>query len=119
MKLKGKYGSNRITCNLRAGINQIGRDLEADFFISLSFISRRHAEVHVENNKVYLLDLDSKGGTYVNGLKLEPFFRVELKHGDLIALHHLPLVYEEGGLEHLNLAEQRLQSLENKLLRIV
>ena len=58
-------------------------------------ISRRHAELRVENGTWMLVDLNSANGTYVNGVRIEKPLR--LKHGDQIRLGSTLLVY--GGDE--------------------
>ena len=58
-------------------------------------ISRRHAELRVENGAWMLVDLNSANGTYVNGVRIEKPLR--LKHGDQIRLGSTLLVY--GGDE--------------------
>jgi len=53
-------------------------------------VSRHHAEMFIENNNLYIIDVGSNGGTFVNkkrinkqGCKSEP---IELKSGDIIQL---------------------------------
>jgi two-component system NtrC family sensor kinase len=58
-------------------------------------ISRRHAELRLENGAWMLVDLNSANGTYVNGVRIEKPLR--LKHGDQIRLGSTLLVY--GGDE--------------------
>ncbi|MBW4596428.1 MAG: FHA domain-containing protein [Brasilonema angustatum HA4187-MV1] len=53
-----------------------------------NFASRLHAEIHVEKNTYYLVDLGSVNGTYLNNIKLEPTKRHPLKFGDKIDLGH-------------------------------
>ncbi|MEM9925155.1 MAG: FHA domain-containing protein [Cyanobacteria bacterium P01_D01_bin.50] len=51
-------------------------------------ISRVHAEIIVENNTYYLIDLGSSNGTFLNGNKLETHIRYPLNLGDRIDLGH-------------------------------
>jgi pilus assembly protein CpaF len=46
---------------------RIGRDAENDVRLSGWRVSRRHAEVFVSNDRAFVRDLDSSGGTMVNG----------------------------------------------------
>ncbi len=56
-----------------------------------SGVSRMHAEVLLEEDGVYLLDLESANGTLVNGKRLEPQRSVPVRHGDVIQLGRLRL----------------------------
>ena len=53
---------------------------------SADIVSRVHAEIIVENNTYYLIDLGSSNGTYLNGNKLEHHMRYPLNLGDKIEL---------------------------------
>lgn len=59
----------------------IGRDTQCDIAIPMPHISRRHAQVLHENNKLMIKDLGSSNGTYVNGQKKT---ETQLKNGDEI-----------------------------------
>ena len=54
-------GTRRIT--LAEGVNVIGRDPEAKVWLDVSGVSRRHAQITVENDAATLEDLGSKNGT--------------------------------------------------------
>ncbi|MEZ5293283.1 MAG: FHA domain-containing protein [Vicinamibacterales bacterium] len=64
------------------GANVVGRDLEAEVFISDPSISRRHARIVVENGAFRIEDLGSKNGTSVNGDRLTA--PAPLADGDLV-----------------------------------
>ena len=49
----------------------LGRDEECEIIISDSFTSHRHARIFLEENTLYLEDLTSTNGTFVNGEKIE------------------------------------------------
>ena len=59
----------------------IGRGQKAQIRLLDDGISREHAQVVVEGNKIYLQDLGSTNGTFCNGLKVD---RKELADGDKI-----------------------------------
>jgi DNA-binding winged helix-turn-helix (wHTH) protein len=69
---------------LANGENLIGRIPWATVTIDSLQVSRRHALIVVENACAILEDLDSKNGTYLNGLPLED--PACLEHGDQIGL---------------------------------
>lgn len=52
------------------------------------FVSRLHAEIQVEKNIHYIVDMGSANGTYLNNIKLEPTKRYPLNLGDKIDLGH-------------------------------
>lgn len=48
----------------------IGRSKDADFTFSNEEVSRKHLMVFIKNNQIFLKDLGSKNGTFVNGKKI-------------------------------------------------
>ncbi|MCH8987823.1 MAG: FHA domain-containing protein [Chloroflexi bacterium] len=59
------------TVQLNGGDNLIGRGQENALVLGDSYVSSRHAMVRVENGKSYLYDIGSKGGTKVNGTRID------------------------------------------------
>ncbi|GME81789.1 unnamed protein product [Ambrosiozyma monospora] len=57
-----------------------------DGFFDSRVLSRNHAELFMKNNVLYLKDLKSSNGTFINDEKLEPFKEYHLKIGDKIDL---------------------------------
>ncbi|MCO7226783.1 FHA domain-containing protein [Pleionea sp. CnH1-48] len=49
----------------------IGRDHECDISVPLQHVSRRHARVYINNGQLYLEDMGSSNGTYVDGKKVD------------------------------------------------
>lgn len=49
-------------------------------------VSRLHAALKINNQRVYIADLGSSNGTRVNGQKIVPNVDFPLNHGDVIAL---------------------------------
>ncbi len=63
----------------------IGRHIEyADYIINNKSVGRTHAEIIIKNDKYHIKDLDSKNGTKLNGMNLEPNKEYELKNEDII-----------------------------------
>ncbi|MCI0552321.1 MAG: FHA domain-containing protein [Anaerolineae bacterium] len=56
-----------------------------------SGVSRLHAVVKRDNNRVAVMDLGSSNGTYVNGRRLNPHTEEPLSHGDIVALGKLKI----------------------------
>jgi hypothetical protein len=69
---------------LGEGVNRLGRDPGQNHHVILSsHVSRSHCELLVSGNAVWVRDLNSHNGTYVNG---ERITEKELKPGDKLGL---------------------------------
>lgn len=69
---------------LQRGRNVVGRGPEAEVRISLDGISRAHANIVVEQDRVYVEDLGSTNGTHLRGQRIDGV--AELQDGDRINL---------------------------------
>jgi hypothetical protein len=54
-------------------------------------VSRLHAVIKRDGNRIIFIDLGSANGTYINGKRLTPNVEQALNHGDIIALGKLKL----------------------------
>lgn len=61
----------------------IGRDEKNDIVVPLSYVSRNHAKIALRKQKLYIEDLNSSNGTYVNGDSIKS---CELRNGDEIRI---------------------------------
>ena len=61
----------------------IGRLWDQDLRISYSSVSRRHAQIELENSQLFLVDQGSKTGTFVNGRRIQ---RHPLADNDLVRI---------------------------------
>jgi len=61
----------------------IGRDEDVDFSLSDEAVSRAHLIITYENGKLYVRDMDSKNGTYLNGKRIT---KEELRNGDILRI---------------------------------
>ena len=68
----------------------IGRNSDNDLVIESSKVSREHARLRFNKGDFDILDLESTGGTYVNGQKIEKCILFE---GDVITLANVHLVF--------------------------
>lgn len=59
----------------------IGRDMDNDIVINNLSVSRCHAIIQKRDGKIYVKDMASANGTFVNGQKID---ECELKDGDLM-----------------------------------
>lgn len=56
-----------------------------------SGVSRLHAVVKRDSERVLVMDLGSSNGTYVNGRRINPHVEESLNHGDILALGKLKI----------------------------
>jgi hypothetical protein len=75
---------------LSLAVVNIGRRPDNHLVIDDARISRTHAQLRVSRGQYVIFDLDSSGGTWVNG---KPVRQQALVPGDVILLSGLPLVY--------------------------
>lgn len=75
---------------LDEGENVIGRDM-----LGTPDVSRQHARIDVDGSRVWIEDLGSKNGTFVNGKRIRD--RVALKEGDQVVFGRtLAIVHMTG-----------------------
>lgn len=70
-------------CDLRQGVNTIGRGLDNSIVVEddARSLSRHHAEIHLTDRGIYVTDLNSSNGTFVNQTKI---VQQKLNHGDTV-----------------------------------
>lgn len=65
----------------------VGRENEMhDYLEPKSYVSRKHAEFRIENNKLYVINYSQTNFTYINNVKIEGENPKELNDGDEIGL---------------------------------
>ncbi len=69
---------------------RIGRRLENNLVLDDPRVSRTHAELRAINGRYVLFDLNSTGGTFVNGIRIT---QSVVYPGDVISLAGVNLVY--------------------------
>lgn len=62
--------------------------------INNKYISKNHAYLSILDNKLFVRDLESTNGTFINGIKLDSFKDYELKENDEIAFSNIKLKVE-------------------------
>ena len=70
----------------------IGRAQGSDLLLDTPLASRLHALLSVRDDGVYVSDLDSSNGTYLNGRKIE---KAQLRHRDVIRVGDCDIRYME------------------------
>ena len=71
---------------LKPGKNRIGRSADCDIQINEPGISKEHATIDVLSDKVFITDLKSSNGTFLNGVKLQNGL---IKPGDKFSMHNI------------------------------
>lgn len=73
---------------------KIGRDPhQTDYTSKNKVVGRVHAELITENGEYFIVDQNSRNGSYVNGVKLVPKNKVKIKHEDKIKLANEEFVF--------------------------
>lgn len=78
----------------------IGRSTDNQIILSDPGVSRHHAEIHWQNGRYYLRDMNSSSGTIVPRYGHQSVFPqqpIELQHGDTIILGNIELQFINGG----------------------
>jgi len=112
---------------LRETVVNIGRRLENNLVIDDPRISRNHAQLRAVNGRYVLFDLNSTGGTFVNGQRTS---QTVLYPGDVISLAGVALIFgqdnppprpdldETSPLRDAGASERPTASLEQKTVDI-
>lgn len=84
----GKYQGKKLKLPERD--ITIGRDLECDIRISDSDVSRTHCQIFIRDGKLFVDDLESRNGTFINDIAIE--IETPLLPGDQLRVG--PMVFE-------------------------
>lgn len=95
----GEYGMNGAEFVLTDG-TRLGRGMKNDVVLPDPYASNRHAVIHLRNGQYWLEDLDSRNGTFLNGVRLTR--PAVLAHGDQIRIGDIifSFVRWENAVEH-------------------
>jgi len=69
----------------------IGRGNQNDIVIKDSYISKKHAQITIDEEEFFLEDLESANGTYINEDRISDV--VKLKNGDRIKLGEVEFLF--------------------------
>lgn len=85
------------TISLNKPVFRIGKERSyVDYFVTdNNTVSRSHADIITRGNRHYVVDLNSKNHTYLNGQMLEPQCEEELHEGDILKLAREEFVFHE------------------------
>ena len=73
------------------GIKTVGRATRADFILDAPLVSRLHCRLEADAEKLEVIDLSSRNGTYVNGKRIK---RAQLTRGDTLRVGRVELTID-------------------------
>lgn len=91
-------------------LTNLGRKLDNHIVLNDPRVSRNHAQIRVMESQFILLDLNSTGGTMVNGKKVT---KSVLYSGDSISLAGLEIKFVQDTPKMISKAMDRTQPLED------
>ena len=80
-------------------ITYVGRSAITDIQIKDRYVSREHLLLRKSGDKLLVMDLRSKNGTFLNGEQIRPGTEVEVKEGDSIVVGLNVICLGEKGSE--------------------
>ena len=89
--------------------NLIGRNNNCNIVLNHPSIENEHAKIEIIDNDIFLIDLNSVNGTYLNNIKLEGNKLVKLKNKDVIKFGN----YENNYVLQLNIDNNLSIELQN------
>jgi hypothetical protein len=92
---------------LKPGTNRLGRSSSNDFQIQHASVSRFHCEVEVRDDALFVRDMDSSNGTYVNG---QPVERAQLSNGYVVRIGDVPMEVQDAPVR---LEEREMEPCSN------
>lgn len=72
--------------DLKEGITTVGRSHDNDICLSEIGVSRHHAKLLNRDGKIFVLDLSSFQGVFIDGQKIEPDVEVEIRQENRLVL---------------------------------
>jgi len=77
----------------------IGRERDCDLCLPDAGVSRRHAKIDWEGERPVIVDLESRHGTFVNSIRIEPNEPLPLRDGDSLEISPFTLLITLTGIE--------------------
>jgi hypothetical protein len=91
-----QLGDTKVQLDERNPRVLLGRDPTCGLPTTELSVSRRHAEVYLSGDQIYIRDLGSSNGTWVNGSPV-PSDGSPINPGDQVFLGHIPMLVEWSG----------------------
>lgn len=95
----------------------VGSAENADIRLNTTTISRQHLRITLRDNRVYVTDLDSRNGTFLNGMRLQPNVEREWLPGDRLRLSETTLELIEQVLQQKKAPNELKLSAEPLLVK--
>ncbi len=107
--ISGKYQGGEFPVNANKEII-VGRSSDLDMVLVEDMVSRKHARINLQADGIWIEDLGSTNGTFVNGEKIK---RARLKEGDriLIGTSILKVIAGDGSPESTTDAKRDLENV--------
>ena len=95
-RLQGRIAEEQKTggCMKEGQELVIGRQTGCDIYLPFDVISRRHAVFIYEGGKLYVMDVSSKNGTYLNGKKISAYVKTQCRGNDVITFADISYHFE-------------------------
>jgi putative methionine-R-sulfoxide reductase with GAF domain len=79
----------------------VGRVANCDLQVKDPFVSRKHLKIAGKGQRIFIKDLNSRNGTFVNGEAIPPGVEVELAEGVPVVIGMTVLCFGEGCAEEI------------------
>ena len=79
----------------------LGRSPDSDIQIKDHFVSRKHLRISKKGSRIFIKDLNSRNGTFVNGEPINPGIEVELPEGVPVVMGMTVLCFGKGCAEEI------------------
>ena len=90
-----KKDGTKKSFSMPDNITVIGRRHDCDLHIPLMVVSRRHCELFLNNDTLKIRDLDSRGGTFLNGKRIA---EATVQPGDYLTIGPLTFLLQIDGV---------------------
>lgn len=84
MKIYLSSEEQQYTHSMENNRISIGRSEANDFQVPVDQLSKIHCDLMIENEKIFIRDLGSKNGVYIDGVKIPPHEKFEINHESVI-----------------------------------
>jgi pSer/pThr/pTyr-binding forkhead associated (FHA) protein len=79
----------------------VGRSADCSLQVKDHFVSRKHLKITKKGERIFIKDLNSRNGTFVNGEPIRPGLEIELPEGVPVVVGMTVLCFGEGCAEEI------------------
>jgi 3',5'-cyclic-nucleotide phosphodiesterase len=91
----------RQVLEFEGGSLLVGRSVDCGLRVKDHFVSRKHLKITKKGERIFIKDLNSRNGTFVNGEPVQPGLEVELPEGVPVVVGMSVLCFGEGCAEEI------------------